>query len=270
MTEPERAALDHIRQVVDSVIGAPTPPEPIPAEPGPSGPLVSILPVPNISQMGGEADPSTNDSGAAAGVMLVRAYIDQNLTPDNFYHQAGKSAGSPLSFTQILNAMGVNGVPVELRSSLKLSDLSLILFSGRPVIVPLRLALLEKAGLSPEKFEGPYYVVVVGMDVKQVYIYDPLKKDNTSQAQGIPWLTFYQAWTQAHGYERAVLVPRQQLVRRVRITATSLNIHEQPGESNNAIGKVELGDLFEITTQRNGWGKIGEGRWINLSYTTDI
>ena len=89
---------------------------------------------------------------------------------------------------------------------------------------------MEKAGLSPEKFEGPYYVVVVGMDVKQVYIYDPLRKDNTGQAQGIPWLTFYLAWTQAQGYERAVLVPRQQLVRRVRVTATFLNVHEQPGD----------------------------------------
>jgi hypothetical protein len=31
-----------------------------------------------------------------------------------------------------------------------------------------------------------------------------------------------------------------------------------------------MGDLFEITTQKNGWGKIGEERWINLSYATDI
>ena len=53
MTEPERAALDHIRQVVDSVIGTPAPSEPIPAEPGPSGPIVSILPVPYIPQLEG-------------------------------------------------------------------------------------------------------------------------------------------------------------------------------------------------------------------------
>ena len=31
MTETERAALSHIRQVVDSVIGVPAPPEPLPA-----------------------------------------------------------------------------------------------------------------------------------------------------------------------------------------------------------------------------------------------
>jgi len=214
MTEPERAALDHIRQVVDSVLGVPTPPEPRPAEPAMSEPILSILPVPYISELGSETGPATNDSGAAAGVMLVRAYNGQNLTPEGFHNQAGQGVDGPLSFTQILNAMSVNGVPVELRSNLKFTDLSLILFSGRPVIVPLRQAILEKAGLSPEKFDGPYYVVVVGMDVKQVFIHDPLRKGTSGQAQGIPWITFYQAWTQAHGYERAVLVPRQQLVRR--------------------------------------------------------
>jgi len=25
-----------------------------------------------------------------------------------------------------------------------------------------------------------------------------------------------------------------------------------------------------VTEQRNGWGKIGDGKWINLSSTADI
>lgn len=270
MTEPERAALDHIRQVIDSVIGAPAAPAPVPAQPAPAGPVVRILPVPFISQAGAEPGSSTNDSGAVAGVMLVQAYTAHSLSPVDFYNQGGQGASGPLSFTQILNAMSVNGVPVELRSNLKLTDLSLILFSGRPVIVPLRQAVLEKAGLAPEKFDGPYYVVVAGMDPRQIFILDPLGQDSAAQAQGIPWITFYQAWTQAHGYERAVLVPRQQLIRRVRVTAASLNIHEQPGEGTNAVGTAEMGDLFEVTRQQNGWGQVGEQRWINLSYTADI
>ena len=32
----------------------------------------------------------------------------------------------------------------------------------------------------------------------------------SGQAQGIPWLIFYQAWSQAQGDERAILVPRLQ------------------------------------------------------------
>ncbi len=75
MTEPERAALDHIRQVVDSVIGVPATPEHLPTELKPS-----ILPVAYFPLLGNEVGPYKNDSGAAAGVMLVRAYGNENIT----------------------------------------------------------------------------------------------------------------------------------------------------------------------------------------------
>jgi hypothetical protein len=266
MTEPERAALDHIRQVVDSVIGVSAPPEP-----PPQGAKASILPVPYVSQMGDEANLSTNDSGVAAGVMMVRAYMDEAITPSDFYQPSGDSADYPISFTEIMNALSEKGIAVELRSNLKLADLSLILFSGRPVITPIQQAVLQQAGLTRETFDGAYFVVVVGMDVKQVFIHDPLRQDASGQAQGVSWLTFYQAWSQAEGYVRAVLVPRQQLIRRVRVTGSLLDVYEQPGgDDASPAGKVNLGDVFDVTAQKNGWGKIGEDRWINLSYTADI
>jgi hypothetical protein len=265
MTEPERAALDHIRQVVDSVIGATNIPDTLPVETD-----TSILPVPYVSQLGAGADQFVNASGAAAGAMLVRAYTDKTITPAEFYKQTGQSTDNPLSFAQISSTLSAHGVPAELRSSLKLADLSLILFSGRPVIALVKQTVLQQAGLTPETFNGPHYLVVVGMDVKQAIIHDPLRKDASGQAQGIPWLTFYQSWTQAQDYERAVLVPRLQLVRRVHITANVLDIHSQPSANATKSGTVSLGDLFEVTKQESGWGKIGEGRWINLRYAEDI
>jgi len=289
MTEPERAALDHIRQVVDSVIGVRNLPDTLPPGPNTSIPdtlppditppipdplppttNASILPVPYISQLGVGDDQFINDSGAAAGAMLVQAYTYQTFTPAEFYRQAGQIGDAPLSFAQISNTLSAKGLPFELRSSLKLADLSLILFSGRPVIALIRQTVLQVAGLTPEKFDGPHYLVVVGMDVEQAFVHDPLRKDASGQAQGIPWLIFYQAWTQAPGFERAILVPRLQLVRRVRVTANLLNVHSQPGANALLSGTVSQGDLFEITTQENGWGKIGEDRWISLSYTADI
>jgi hypothetical protein len=289
MTEPERAALDHIRQVVDSVIGVPAIPGTLPPEAKASIPDIlppeanasildtlpsvanaSILPVPYVSQPGIGADQFIIDSGAAAGAMLVRAYTDQAITPTEFYKQTGQIGDTPLSFAQISTTLSAKGIPTELRSSLKLVDLSLILFSGRPIIALVKQTVLQEAGLTPETFDGPHYLVVVGMDVKQAFIHDPLRKDASGQAQGIPWLTFYQAWTQAQGYERAVLVPRLQLVRRVRVNANLLNVQLQPSANAKLAGTVSLGDLFEITTQKNGWGKIGEDRWISLSHTTEI
>ena len=277
MTEPERAALDHIRQVVDSVIGVPSVPDTLPPDPNAAIPdtlppdgCTSVLPVPYISQLGSASDQLFNDSGAAAGAMLVQAYTGQAITPIDFYRQSGQAGSAPLSFAQISNTLSAKGLPVELRSGLKLADLSFILFSGRPVIALFDHAVLMAAGLTPEKFDGPHYLVVVGLDVEQAFVHDPLRKAAYGQSQGIPWLVFFQAWSQAPGYERAVLVPRLQLIRRVRVTANLLNVHAQPGSSALLAGTVSQGELFEITTQQNGWGKIGEDRWISLSYTTDI
>jgi uncharacterized protein YgiM (DUF1202 family) len=202
--------------------------------------------------------------------MLVRAYTDKALTPNDFFNQTGQHADSPLSFTQISNAMRTNGIPVEMRTGLKLADLSLILFSGRPAILPVKQTVLQQAGLTPETFNGPHFLVVVGVDVKQAYVHDPLRQDASGQAQSIPWLTFYQAWTQAPGYERAALVPRMQLVRRVKVTAAMLNVRQQPNGDTTLAGTVNSGDVFEVTIQQDGWGKIGENRWISLSYVTDI
>ena len=266
MTEPERAALDHIRRVVDSVIGELPSPEIPPAEPG----GVNILPVPYVSQLGMGADKGLNDSGAAAGAMLVRAYTGKTLTSNDFFNQSGQYTEASLTFTQISNALRTNGIPVELRSGLKLADLSLILFSGRPVILLVRQTVLQQAGLTPETFDGPHFLVGVGLDVKQVYIHDPLRRDASGQAQGVPWLTFYQAWTQAAGNERAALVPRMQLIRRVKIAAATLNVRRQPNDETTLAGTVSSGDVFEVTAQMDGWGKIGENRWISLSYVTDI
>jgi hypothetical protein len=277
MTEPERAALDHIRQVVDSVIGVPSVPDTLPPDPNAAIPdtlppdgSTSILPVPYISQLGAGSDQLFNDSGAAAGAMLVQAYTDQTITPIEFYKQSGQVGDAPLSFAQISNTLSAKGLQVELRTALNLADLSLILFSGRPVIGLFKHAVLQSAGLTPEKFDGPHYLVVVGMDVQQAFVHDPLRKDASGQAQGIPWVIFYQAWSQAQGFECSILVPRLQLIRRVRVTANLLNVHTQPGPNALLAGTAGLGELFEITIQKNGWGKIGEDRWISLSYTADI
>ncbi len=266
MTEPERAALEHIRRVVDSVIGELPSPE-IPS----SGPAeIRFLPVPYISQFEAGEEKRIADSGATAGAMMVRAYTKKQLTPTDFFNQVKQPSDGRLSLTQISNVMRLNGIPAAMRTVLKLSDLSLILVSGRPVILPVKQTVLQQAGLTSKSFEGPHYLVGVGLDVTQVYIHDPLRRDASGAAQGIPWLTFYQAWTQAPGSERAALVPRIQLLRRVKVTAATLNVRGQPDDETSLAGTVNAGDVFEVSTQLDGWGKIGADRWISLSYVTDI
>ena len=263
MTEPERAALKHIRRVVDSIVG-----EAVPASA--SQTAANLLPVPYISQSGAGADQFTHDSGAAAGAMLIRAYTGKSITPNDFFNQTGQHTDYPLSFAQIMTVMSANGVVMEIRYSLKLSDLALVLATGRPAILFVNHDVLQLAGLTSESFKGPHYLVAVGLDVRQVYIHDPLRADESGKGQAIPWGTFYQVWSQALSSPRAALVPRQQLIRRVRVTAATLNVYTDPNATAASVATAHTEDVFDVTEQRNGWGKVGDGKWINLSSTADI
>jgi hypothetical protein len=263
MTESEHVALEHIRSVAESILGRQE------ESPG-STPNASILPVPYVSQIGSGADKFNNDSGAAAGAMLVRAYTAQGINPDDFFTLSGVKEDAALTLSQINTTLATYGVSVELRSALKLGDLALAIASGRPVILPVKYEILKNASLVPGSDPATHCLVAVGLDVNNIYVHDPLHHEASGQASFLPWLVFHQAWSQAAGYDRAALIPRQSLLRRVRVTASNLNIRSQPDPNASIAGAVKLGDAFEVTAQKNGWGKIGEGKWINLSYTTDI
>jgi len=267
MTEPERVALEHIRRVVDSVIGDAATASPIPA--GGAG-SAALLPVPYTAQLGSGADQFANDSGAASGVMLVQAYTDKTATPNSFFTQSGQTSDAALSFTHIANALNANSVASEMRTNLRLSDLAVILSSGRPAILLIKQTVLKDAGLSAESYTGPHYVVAVGLDVANVYIHDPLRADESGKGQPVPWMTLYQAWTQAQGYQRAALVPRIPLLRRVKVTAATVTLRADALATAAAAGTAKLNDAFEVTVQKNGWGKVAEGKWLNLSSVTDL
>ncbi|MGD0612855.1 MAG: C39 family peptidase [Anaerolineales bacterium] len=269
MTEPERTALEHIRQVVNSVIGGSTalpvhsPEQEMPGK-------VPLLPVPYVSQLGEGADQFSNDTGAAAGVMLLQAYTAKSLTPNDFFKQSGQQADMPLSLQQIASVLSANGVAVEQRSALKLGDLALVLTTGRPVILLVRYAILQQAGLAPETYNGAHYLVAVGLDLKNIYVHDPFRYDNSGQGQAIPWLVLFQAWTRAPDFERAALIPRLPLVRRVIVTSSSLTIRSEPNPQAALAGRARAGDVYEVTAQKDGWGRIGDGLWIEMKYLADI
>jgi hypothetical protein len=269
MTEPERAALEHIRQVVNSVIGG-SASVPVHSAEEHATIKMPLLPVPYVSQLGEGADAFNNDTGAAAGAMLLQAYTAKGFTPNEFFKQSGQQADLPLSLQQIVAVLTANGVAVEQRSGLKLGDLALVLVTGRPLILLVRYAILQQAGLAPETYNGAHYLVAVGLDVKNVYVHDPFSYGTSGQGQAIPWLVFYQAWSRAPGVERAGLIPRQPLVRRVVVTSVSLTIRREPNLQAAVAGRARTGDVYEVTAQKDGWGKIGEDLWIEMKYMADI
>jgi len=270
MTEPERAALEHIRRVTESILGeaAETPPattegvQTILAKP-------ALLSVPYVSQLGPGAEQFNNDSGAAAGAMLVKAYSETSVTPNDFFAKAGQRADVSLTFQQMTTSLNYYGVPVELRSGLKLGDLALILTSNRPTIFQVKHAVLQEAGLTPEIFSGSHHVVAIGLDVEQVYIHDPLRKDSSGQGLGVPWMVLYQAWSQVPS-PRSALIPRLALLRRVRIATDTLNVRQGPDATTPIVGAVRNGEVFEIARQKGDWGMIGDERWISMKYVQDL
>jgi len=267
MAESERAALEHIRKVVDSILGE-LPEETAGQNLNTRDVSPRLLNVPYLAQgCAGSRQPS--DSGATAGAMLVRAYTQNTPTPEEFYSRTGQESGAALTIQHVVDGLGQFGVEAEPRAGLGLGDLALVLTSGRPMILLIKQDVLREAGLTGETSCLPHFLVVVGVDVERFYIHDPLRQDASGQNQGVPFLVLYRAWSQA-ALDRLAIIPRRALIRRVRVVAKALNVREAPDGKAKIVDIVHEGNCFEITRQREEWGMIGEDRWVNMKYVRDV
>jgi hypothetical protein len=239
---------------------------------------IVLLPVPYVSQLGAGASTHQNDCGATSAVMLLRAYLNLSMTPDEFYTRFAISGDPYLSVTQIRNAMGSLGLLTDFRANLTVQDLFGAMAAGKPPIVLLRYKVLADAGLTEKTFQGPHFAVMVGMDIKNVYIHDPLYTDPArGEAHAYPLDIFWQAWKDVANDpnvpnpERGAILPTAgigfKLTRKVKINNGSLYVRSGAGANFNIVGSVKRGEVFDITRELAGWGEIGEKRWILLSYT---
>jgi hypothetical protein len=239
---------------------------------------VVLLPVPYVSQLGTGADTHKNDCGATSSVMLLRAYLNIEMTPDEFYTKFAIKGDPYLSIQQIRNAMGSLGLMTDFRAGLALQDLFTFLAAGKPVIVLLRYKVLSEAGLTEKTFQGPHMAVVVGIDSKYIYIHDPLYTEPTDgDSHPYPLDIFWQAWKEVAmdssfpNPERSAIIPVSglgfQLVRKVQVNIPTLNVRTGPGLNNSVVSTVHKGDIVDVSRELNGWGEIGDKRWIYLVYT---
>lgn len=241
----------------------------------------TLLPVPYISQLGPGADAHRNDCGAASAAMLLAAYLGIRMTPDEFYTRFNFQGDAYLSQLQIRNAMSSLGLLTDFRANLTYLDLFTFLASSRPVIALIRYKVLAEAGLTERPFQGPHFAVVVGIDCKYIYVHDPLYSDPAAgEARPYPLDIFWQAWkevalvTELPNPERSAIVPTAgigfRLARKVRVTAATLNVRAGPGGNHPAVGVARKDEIYEVTRELNGWGEIGENRWIALTYTAAV
>lgn len=58
---------------------------------------------------------------------------------------------------------------------------------------------------------------------------------------------------------------------KVKVTATSLNVRKGPGTSYAVATTIKKNEVYTITEEKNGWGKLKSGAgWISLSHTTRV
>jgi hypothetical protein len=238
-----------------------------------------FLPVPYVSQLGTGADAHRNDCGAAAAIMLLRAYSNNlQITPNEFYTKFAISGDPYLSVPQLRAALGSLGVQTDFRTNLSVQDLFAFLAAGKPAIVLLRYKVFEEAGLTEKAFDGPHFAVVVGMDVKNIYLHDPLYTNPADgDAHSYPLDLFWKAWKEVAtdpnfpNPERAAIIPRTgvgfRLIRKVKVNISSLNVRKEPMPGAKLLGTLKRDQIVEITREMNGWGEIPDVGWISLTYT---
>lgn len=247
---------------------------------------VVLLPVPYVSQLGAGAQDHSNDCGAASAVMLLRAYLNLDMTPDEFYTRFAIQWDPYLSVPQLRDAMGSLGLLTDFRTNLSLQDLFAFLAASKPVITLLRYKVLEEAGLTEKKFEGPHFAVAVGIDSKNIYLHDPLYTNPADgEAHAYPLEVFWQAWAEVGSDPsfpnpaRSAIIPTGgigfKLARRVRVKIPSLNVRSGPGTGNPVVASLKKDQVVEITHEIVGWGQISAGspqgianQWISLAYTS--
>ncbi len=242
---------------------------------------VTLLTLPYISQLGPGADSRHNDCGAAAAAMTLAAYTGTIITPDDFYDKFNITGDPYLTIDHIRNALGSEGVPTEVKNNLTFKDLFSYLLNGIPCILSTNYKVLFEAGLTEKSFAGPHFSVAVGMDLKNIYVHDPLFTDpDEGNARAFPLDIFLDAWTDTtliDGYsipKCTAIVPATpvgvQFVKRVRVTVGRLNVRKGAGTKFPVIGTVTLNQEYNLLSEADGWGEIAPEKWIYLSYTVTI
>ena len=239
---------------------------------------VTLLPVPYVSQLGAGAEAHKNDCGAACAVMLLRAYTNSTMTPDEFYVAFNLQGDPYLSVLTIRNAIGNLGVLTTFKAGLTMADLFNTFATGKPAVVLIRYKTLEDAGLTEKHYEGPHFAVGVGMDSKYIYLHDPLYTNVfDGEAHPYPLDMFWKSWKEVAidpkypNPERSAIIPLvgvgYHMQRPVVINTPSLNVRNGPSLGNAIVGSVKKGQVVKVTREINGWGEIANDQWIYLSYT---
>jgi hypothetical protein len=254
---------------------------------------MKTLPVPYVSQIAPGSSQHVNDDGAACTLMVLNAYnLAKDLTVDQVYDKislTGDFALTASGLQAVLSACQVNNTWMV---DMQLSDLFDALAEGRPAICLINYTPLVISGLTEKNdFLGAHYVVVVGMDIKNICIHDPYSS-GPGQGLEVPIEIFKQAWSQCNlngnPDNTAILtsLPIQDLTAPPIPIAikygfavyngrqiNGINVRSGPGSTYLFIKTIwrAVTPIVSISNISGDWGQLADGSgWVYLPYIVKI
>jgi uncharacterized protein YvpB len=250
------------------------------------GETMNVLPVPYISQIRLGAFYHANDCGAASTLMVLQAYqLFKDKTVDWTYDMIQPSGDIALSAIGLQALLAANKISNKWVGDMKIHDLYDPLSADCPIIALIHYAPLVKASLTEKTgFLGAHFVVVIGMDIKFVYIHDPYSI-NLGESLPVPVAVFEQAWAQASldgNPDHAAIVttiPIQDLstpesqppVIKYMLNVNGLNVRTVPGGTGSVTLVRTLWrdstPLVTIVKISGDWGQLADySGWVYMLY----
>jgi hypothetical protein len=248
--------------------------------------------VPYVPQTGIGSDEHHNDCGAASSAMIIKFFNITCPAVDALYNEVSPNGDAYLSYANLFKLLDTRGIDADYFVLVSNGELYEYLTRGTPVIALIHYGSLET--IRPNSFKGAHFVVVIGMDMKYVYIHDPLSNISSGECIQVPIALWNNCWTTTDGDnpQRSCLVPNK------TVSPTVLKV-VYPRDTNGCTirsvpGVTTSGRLYYIIydptftriasrmlvyeireVMRDGilekWGRISptQQHWVCLTYTRE-
>jgi hypothetical protein len=243
---------------------------------------MNTLPVPYFAQLGPSADEHHNDCLAGSVAMLAGAYKRPNppMTIDQIYNAMQPQGDQALFISQGMVFLSSQGIQTDLAYLVQPHDLFDILYTRKPVIALIHYGTLVSAKLTQfVDFIGAHFVVVVGMDIENIFINDPYHTDGKGLV-AIPITTMMMSWRDASlddNPQYSAIVPRLPITdlsgntpkfTDYTVTVNLMYVHSGPLESSPIVGTAAKGEIQHIlnNSQSGNYVQRTDGRWLWLGF----
>lgn len=161
---------------------------------------------------------STDYSCGCAALEAVLAYWGIGLTEKEIIEEAKVDPETGAEMEHLLEVAKKRGLKGVVRERLVLRDLAKELQKGRPVIALIQAWRADESVAWKDDWDDGHYVVVIGIDRKNVYVEDPSLEDARGEIPHAEFIERWHCWTidgrKTHG--QAILIGGREVAKRAK------------------------------------------------------